>query len=120
MHILIVTPRTAALAAFADALAQGVGAELRFADSWPNALAAVKAVPPAFIVIDQGLEAGEPLSLTKQLVMVNAMINVAVVSALDPETFHEASEGLGILAPVPADPSASNGAELAEVFRRFL
>jgi len=120
MHILIVTPRTAALDAFADALALGVGVELRFADSWPNARAAVQAMPPAFAVIDQGLEAGEPLALAKQLVMVNAMINVAVVSGLDAAAFHDAAEGLGILAPVPATPSAQDGAKLAEVFRRFL
>jgi hypothetical protein len=43
-----------------------------------------------------------------------------VVSALDAEAFHEASEGLGILAPVPVKPTAADGTALAEVFRRFM
>jgi len=120
MHILIATPRAAELADFADALAQGTGAELLFADSWTNVLATVKGLPPAFVVLDDGLEAGAPLELARQLVTVNAMINIAVVSPLDDEAFHEASEGLGIVAPIPEHPTGHDGAALAVAFRRFM
>ena len=120
MLILIATPRARELSAFADALAQGTGAELSFADSWPNVLATVKTLAPGFVVLDEGLEGGAPLDLARQLAKVNAMINVAVVSGLDAEAFHEASEGLGILAPVPAQPGEMDGAKLARVFRRFI
>jgi hypothetical protein len=119
MLILIATPRAAALSAFADALAQGTGAELRFADSWSNALATVKTLAPAFVVLDEGLTGGGPLDLARQLVMVNAMVNVAVVSSLSDEEFHEASEGLGILAPIPAAPTAQDGEALSKVFQKF-
>ncbi|MDR3641957.1 MAG: hypothetical protein P4L39_11605 [Humidesulfovibrio sp.] len=120
MLILIATPRAVALSAFADALAQDTGAELRFADSWPNVEATVRTLAPAFVVLDEGLEGGAPLDLARRLVMVDAMVNVAVVSGLGAEAFHEASEGLGILAPVPLEPGAADGAALAQVFRRFL
>ena len=73
MQILIVTRRAEALSAFADALAKGVGAELRFTDSWPNALAVARDLPPAFAVLDEGLEGGGPLELARRLIRVNAM-----------------------------------------------
>lgn len=120
MSILLLTPRAAALAAFAEALGQGCGLPVNLAATWDEALAMVKAAPPAFAVLDQGLAAGEPLALATKFVMVNAMVNLAVVSSLGEEEFHEASEGLGILAPVPENPTAADGAALAEVFRRFL
>ena len=49
-----------------------------------------------------------------------SLVLLAVVSALDAKAFHEAAEGLGILAPVPARPTAADGTALAAVFRRFL
>ena len=120
MSILLVTPRAPELAAFAQALGQGCGLSVSLAATWAEALAAVRAAPPTFAVLDQGLAAGEPLALATKLVMVNAMVNLAVVSSLGAEEFHEASEGLGILAPVPENPAAADGAALAEVFCRFL
>jgi hypothetical protein len=118
--ILIATPRAGELSAFADALAQGTGADLSFADSWANVLATVKTLVPGFVVLDEGLDGGAPLDLARELVKVNAMINVAAVTGLDAEAFHEASEGLGILAAVPARPAGPDGAALARVFQRFL
>jgi len=120
MHILIVTRRALELTAFADALAKGTGAQLRFTDGWVNAQATLKTVPPAFVVLDEGLRGGPPLELAKKLIQVNAMVNIVVVSPLPPEAFHEASEGLGLLAQVPVNPTAADGAALAKVFRRFM
>ncbi len=120
MHILIATRRPNELSAFADALLRETGAQLLFADSWTNVLATVKVIPPAFVILDEGLAEGKPLELARQLVTVNAMINTAVVSPLGAEEFHEASEGLGILAPVPAHPLEQDGVALAAVFKRFM
>jgi len=120
MHILIVTRRALELGPFADALAHGTGLALRFTDGWVNAKATLKTLPPAFAVLDEGLRGGPPLDLARQIIQANAMINLAVVSKLPHEEFHEASEGLGILAQVPGDPTAADGLALAKVFRRFM
>lgn len=120
MSILLVTPHAQALAAFAEALGSGSGLAVASVASWDEALAAMKAAPPQFMVLDQGLAEGAPLELALKALMVNAMVNLAVVSPLGEEEFHEASEGLGILAPVPVNPGAADGAALAEVFRRFM
>jgi hypothetical protein len=120
MHILIVTRRALELAPFADALGRGTGLDLRFTDGWVNSQATLKTIPPAFVVLDEGLRGGPPLELARKLIQINAMINIAVVTPLAHEAFHEASEGLGILAPLPVQPTAADGAALAKVFRRFM
>lgn len=120
MYILIVTRRGLELGPFADALAKGSGLQVRFTDGWANAQAVAKGLPPSFAVLDEGLRGGPPLELAKRIIQENALINLAVVSPLSGEEFHEASEGLGILAPVPQNPTAADGETLAKVFRRFL
>lgn len=120
MSILLVTPRAQALAAFTEALGRDSGLPVAHAATWDEALAAMKPAPPKFMVLDQGLAEGAPLELALKALMVNAMINLAVVSPLGEVEFHEASEGLGILAPIPLNPDAKDGAALAQVFRRFM
>lgn len=117
MHALIVTRRPEAFSAFAQALAEGTGLDLRYTETWSNALAMARDLPPALAVLDEGLEHGAPLDLARRLLQVNAFIDLAVVSGLDAEAFHEASEGLGILSPVPTSPAAEDGAALARLLR---
>ena len=66
--------------------------------SGTEALAAVRAACPHLVVVDSDLPDTDPLGLVKKLLMVNAMINTAVISPLSEEQFHEASEGLGVVA----------------------
>jgi len=120
MSILLVTPRAQELAAFAEALGRGSGLPVALAATWDEAVAQLKAAPPQFMILDQGLAEGAPLELSKKVLMINAMVNLAVVSPLGEEEFHEASEGLGILAPIPVSPAAGEGSALAQVFLRFI
>jgi DNA-binding response OmpR family regulator len=120
MHILVVTRRPMELAEFTDALSEGTGLPVRFTDGWANAQAVTKELVPSFAVLDEGLRGGPPLELAKRIIRENAMINMAVVSPLSGEEFHEASEGLGILAQVPEKPTEADGTALAKVFRRFM
>jgi hypothetical protein len=52
--------------------------------------------------------------------MVNAMVNTAVMSSLLGQQFHEASEGLGVLARLPLEPSAVDAANLLRTLRNLL
>lgn len=122
MQILIATNRSEDIfARFCDALRQGVkNVELLFTNNWTNVLAAVKVMPPAFLILDQGLPEGGPLELTRKLLTVNAAVNCIVVTDLDEESFHEAGEGLGIFAPLPVEPGFEDGEALAESIRQFM
>ena len=44
--------------------------------------------------------------------MINASVHTAVVSDMDPDEFHEATEGLGILMPLPTAPKAGDAERL--------
>lgn len=59
---------------------------------------------PALAIIDAQLPDMAGLDLARRLVMVNAMINVALVSDAPAEAFHDVTEGLGILAQLPEVP----------------
>jgi hypothetical protein len=54
-----------------------------------------------------------------ELLMVNAMVNTAVVSPLSDQEFHEASEGLGVLARLPLMPDKRDAARLLHKLRQL-
>ena len=74
---------------------------LEWLDSVPAALTAVVDSAPDLMIIDQEVDHTSCLEVAGKIIMRNAMINLAVVSKLDDEAFHEAAEGLGIVARIP-------------------
>ncbi|MFH1914204.1 MAG: hypothetical protein ABIK45_08010 [Pseudomonadota bacterium] len=120
MLIVIASPRGQELGPFLAPLKHLKGCELVFAPTGSATLEIVRAGAPSFVIIDQGLPDADPLKLVTDIMMVNAMVNTAVVSPLSEEEFHEASEGLGILAAIPPAPDTSDGKRVAEIFSRFM
>lgn len=122
MQILIATNRSENIfARFCEALRQEMeNMELLFTNNGTNVLAAVKVMPPGFLILDQGLPEGEPLDLVRKLMSVNASVNCIVITDLDAPAFHEAGEGLGIFAPLPVEPSFEDGVALARRMKRFM
>ncbi len=112
LRILLVTPRLDSLQGFADALASDPGVRLEQAASGAAALEVVGRAAPQLAIIDAGLPDTAPLDLVRKLLMVNALINTAVVSDLNEDQFHEASEGLGILGRLPVNPGRDEAADL--------
>ena len=88
--------------------------------SGAEALETAEASAPHLVIIDTGLPDYEPLELVQKLLMVNAMVNTAVVSPLSEEEFHEASEGLGVLARLPGEPGETDAADLLDKLRMVL
>ena len=112
LHILLVTPRLDSWHGFADALSSDSGVRLEHAASGAAALEAVGRAAPQLAIIDAGLPDISPLDLVRKLLMVNALVNTAVVSDLNEAQFHEASEGLGILGRLPVNPGRDEAADL--------
>jgi hypothetical protein len=50
---------------------------------------------------------------------VNAFIQTAVVSRLSHDAFHEASEGLGVLAQLPPAPGRDDARRILEMLRQL-
>jgi ActR/RegA family two-component response regulator len=120
LHILLVTPRLQRLDSFTQALSSDPGVRFESVSSGGEALGVVRTAPPHLAIIDVDLADTEPLRLVQGMMAVNAMVNSAVVSPLSEEAFHEASEGLGILARLPLDPGRDDAEALLVKLRRVM
>lgn len=120
MHILIVTPRSIALEEFLTPLSELPEAKIIVAETGATALEMIKTHTPSFAIIDEGLSDFEPLPLVTEIMKINAMINTAVFSSMTAKEFHDFSEGLGVLAPIPPNAGKEDGIKLKELFTRFM
>jgi DNA-binding response OmpR family regulator len=120
MHrILIVTPTRSRLAEFALSLAEQQDIQVAWAEDGKAAIADVMRHPPLAVIIDDNLLDMPGLDLVRRLLPINALINTAVISDLSPEAFHEAGEGLGILAQLPPNPTKSEGLAILARLKRM-
>ena len=120
LRILLVSARQETIHPLAEGLASDPEVRLEQVGSGAEALRVVRTASPQLAVIDFELPDREPLLLVQELLTVNAMVNTAVVSPLTEEEFHEASEGLGVLARLPLRPGKSDAAELLRKLRQIL
>lgn len=120
LHILLATTRLEATHPFVETLSADPQVRLDRASSAVEVLHAVHSAAPDLVIIDHKLPDAEPLALVSEILLVNAMTNSAVVSPLSEEEFHEASEGLGVLASLPLDPSKDDALQLLDRLRKIL
>jgi len=120
LRIVFATARAQAIQAFTAALAANPEVDLKCVVSGAEALEAARTSAPQLVIIDSDLPDTAPLDLVQKLVMVNAMVNTAVVSPLPDEEFHEASEGLGVLGRLPVNPGESDAADLLDKLKVVL
>ena len=88
------------------------GHVVRQAASLEDAKPILRDMSPALAILDLGLEDKALRQAVIDILMINASIHTAVVSDMDPDEFHETTEGLGILMPLPSRPKASDAANL--------
>jgi len=96
-------------------LAKGLSAEKTNEVIWANSVEAARSAARAsidLIIIDERLDGRSGINIAKDMIRVNAMAQLALVSTLSPEKFHEASEGLGVLASLPSHPDEKDAEQL--------
>jgi DNA-binding response OmpR family regulator len=96
-------------------LAKGLSAEKINDVIWANSFAAARSAAFGLmdlIIIDENLDERSGLSIAKDMIRVNALAQLALVSKLSPEKFHEAAEGLGVLASLPRHPDEKDAVRL--------
>lgn len=113
-RVLLISRAPGDLAALAGALAQVPDLGLRWALDPEQALTETRAWRPDLAIIDQDPDPDQagPWNLIRALLRVNAFLNTAVVSDRDPDRFHAASEGLGVMAQLPTCPGPAEAAWL--------
>jgi DNA-binding NarL/FixJ family response regulator len=99
--VLLSAARPQDLAGLAAGLEKDGRALVAWAQDEPETMTLAQELAPQLVVIDGRGREKQALALVSRLLLVNAMINTAVVTAMDEEEFHETGEGLGILMPLP-------------------
>lgn len=112
--IVVVSPEVEKWVAFTDALGRQCQMDVVQARTGEEAIAVVQEKKPVAVVIDQDLIDMSGIDLVRQLLHVNAFINVAMVSDQDEDAFHEETEGLGILMQLKPFPDGQAAAKLCE------
>jgi DNA-binding response OmpR family regulator len=120
MLIYIASPRPDSWQDFKDGLAREPQAVVEAAETGAMVLEMVKSRTPALVVVDSQLPDFKPFDLVLEILKVNAMVQTAVVSSLSDEDFHEQSEGLGIMARIPLNPSAEGAVELVGLLKGLI
>ena len=105
LHIVLAGMERDDLARFGAALCGIRQVGITHVDSAAETLKAVEAGGIDLVVVGQSLADMSPVDCITRLVRRNAMINCAMISDMEHDAFHEATEGLGILMQLPPNPS---------------
>jgi DNA-binding response OmpR family regulator len=120
MHrILIVTTDRDSLSPFAASLEESHEVRVAWAATGEEAIADVRKNAPLGVIIDENLLDMPGLDLVRRILPINALIHPVVISDLPPDAFHEASEGLGILAQLAPKPSPSDARTVLARLRKM-
>jgi CheY-like chemotaxis protein len=83
------------------------------------AIECVHNAPVDLVIIDEELEDMAGVDLVRRLLEVDAMINTVLVSTAPPNDFHERTEGLGILMPLPSACGQAEALQLTQHLNRL-
>jgi len=117
MKLLLVNPDKSSLSELASALKEYDDLELLTTESGEKALAMVSESAVDLVVTDEELGDMTGLEFARRLISLNPMINCATVSGLEPERFHEVSEGLGLMDQLPTRPGKEDAERLLRNLR---
>ncbi len=120
IKLLLATPDRDALSDFALALEKHDDVDLSWAETGSHALDIIKDIDITLVVADERLGDMTGFEFAKRLVSVNPMTNCALISPMLPEAFHEASEGLGLLEPLPPHPGEQQAEDLLQYLKNIL
>lgn len=117
-NILLITSRADQLHDFAEEVRNASGTRLILASSRRDALDTLGRDAVVLAIVDDRVGKETGLEIVRHLIQVNAFIQTAVLSAEDDATFHEVSEGLGVLVRLPMQPDAEDARRLLDRLRQ--
>lgn len=119
IHVLLITPDRRNFAALSTTL-EAEKASLLWEAAGVTALEALRESPVDLVIADAALDDMTGLEFAERLVALNPMINCALVSPLEKEAFHEASEGLGIAMQLPPVPDPDDAKRLVAHLKQIM
>ena len=112
IKLLLVTPDKEPFRDFTVALIKNDDVEMSWAATGQEGLTILSETPVDLVIVDDSVGDMTGIEFMKKLLSINPMINCAAVSPLPHEAFHEASEGLGVLAQLPVAPGKPDAENL--------
>jgi CheY-like chemotaxis protein len=112
MKLLLVTPDKETFCDFTPALTKNDDVDVSRAETGKEALEMLSKNPVDLVIVDDSVGDMTGIEFMKKLLSINPMINCAAVSPLPHDAFHEASEGLGVLAQLPVAPGKPDAENL--------
>jgi CheY-like chemotaxis protein len=119
LKILLASPQEDRFEVLQTELARLHPTQFSHAADGRTALEAVRIAAVDLVIVDEDLGDMSGLELVRGLLGVNALINTVLVSTEAPEDFHERTEGLGILMPLPNICGKEEADRLAECLGRL-
>lgn len=118
-NLLLVSSGKAPLSDLASALEKDKDVDVSWAKSGLEALKSVSGSAFDLVITDETLADMTGLELAGKLLSVNPMIHCASVSTLSQREYHERSEGLGLMDPLPDRPGEKDGERLLQNLRQI-
>jgi CheY-like chemotaxis protein len=119
IKILLVSQDKAAMSAFKAGLEENQ-VQTAWAESGSDAIARIAEGSFDLVVTDEHLSDMTGLEFIEKVISKMPMVNCAAVTSLLPADFHEASEGLGILMPLPVSPGQEQAEKLLSRLKTIL
>ena len=119
IKILLVSQDKASMSAFKAGLEENQ-VQTAWAESGSNAIAKIAEGSCDLVVTDENLSDMTGLEFIETVISKKPMVTCAAVTSLLPADFHEASEGLGILMPLPVSPGQEQAEKLLSRLKKIL
>ena len=119
IKILLVSRDKASMSAFKAGLEENQ-VQTAWAESGSNAIVKIAEGRFDLVVTDENLSDMTGLEFIEKVISRKPMVNCAAVTSLLPADFHEASEGLGILMPLPVSPGQEQAEKLLSQLKTIL
>ncbi len=117
--VLLVSSDKTSLSDLASALEKRGDVDVSWATSGSYALECVSGAAYDLVITDEILEDMTGLELVGRLLRVNPLIHCTSVSTLPSEEYHDKSEGLGLMDPLPDRPGEEDAERLLQDLRRI-
>ena len=118
-NLLLVSSDEASLSDLASALEKDGDVGMTWAKSGLEALKSVSNSAFDLVITDETLADMTGLELAGKLLSVNPMIQCASVTTLSQKEYHEKSEGLGLMDPLPDQPGEKDAERLLQALRQI-
>ncbi len=119
MRVLLVTKDIGRFSALKGRLQQQQEILLASATNGDAGLTQLKNEKIDVVIVDEHLGDMSGIAFVNQLVKINPLANTAIVSTLSHEEFHEATEGLGVLMQLPAQPQEKDAEALLTILEKI-